>query len=220
MFNRRLQFAWPALRLAAVALCSLLGAARAQERDNEEQARREQLQDMRRSAAQYILSSADTPQRVFKFHEMPALRFSNPVGGSKDGALYLWTDHGRPQAILKLYTFNTKNYTHAWLSLSENNFVAERSGKIIWSPTIPGIEVREIEGAPKPAETAAERLRQVGGLGACAPHLVVALVLEIDDEHVPGLRRRPRGGGAPGSGTRIAARRPRLASLSSIPCPG
>src|SRR5207249_6956068 len=91
----------------------------------------------------------------------PALRSSNPVGGSRDGALYLWTNHGRPQAVLKLYTFNNKTYTHAWLSLSENNFVAERDGKAVWSLTEPGIKLSEIEGAPEPAETAAKRLRQM-----------------------------------------------------------
>ena len=153
--------------LAAVVFCGPLGAAEEPEKDKEEAARREQqLKNMKRSAAQYTLSSADTPQRAFKFHETPALRSSNPVGGSKDGVLYLWTNHGRPQAVLKLYTFNNKTYTHAWLSLSENNFVAERDGKVIWSPTEPGIKLREIQGAPEPAETAAERLRQMKTLSA------------------------------------------------------
>src|SRR5205823_3451298 len=109
----------------------------------------------------YILSSADKPERTFKFHETPALRFSNAVGGTKDGVLYLWTNHGRPEAILKLYSFNNKNYTHAWLSLSENSFVADRDGNVIWSPTEPGIKWREISDAPQPAETATERLRQM-----------------------------------------------------------
>jgi len=110
---------------------------------------------MKRSAAQYALSSADTPQRAFKFHETAALRFSNPISGTNDGALYLWTDHGRPQAILKFYTSSHKAYTHVWLSLSENNFVAERDGKVVWSPSEPGIKLLEIQGAPEPAETAA-----------------------------------------------------------------
>src|SRR5205823_10148130 len=113
--------------LAAVVVCGPLRAAQEPEKDKQEEARREQqLNNMRRSAAQYILSSADKPERTFKFHETPALRFSNAVGGTKDGVLYLWTNHGRPEAILKLYSFNNKNYTHAWLSLSENSFVADR----------------------------------------------------------------------------------------------
>ena len=52
---------------------------------------------------------------------------------------------------------------------------------------------------------AAKRLREVGGLRAGTPHLVVALVLEIDHEHVPRLRRGLRGctpGGGAGTGLR------------------
>jgi hypothetical protein len=148
-------------------LCRPLGAVDEPEKDKEEEARREQqLENMQRSAAQYTLSSADTPQRAFKFHETAALRFSNPVSGTNDGALYVWTDHGRPQAILKFYTSSHKAYTHVWLSLSENNFVAERDGKVVWSPSEPGIKLLEIQGAPEPAETAAKRLRQMRTLSA------------------------------------------------------
>jgi hypothetical protein len=144
-------------------LCGLtLRAADEPQKDNEQEAQREQqLKNMQRSAAQYALSSADTPKRVFKFHETPVIRPSNPITGTKDGALYVWTDHGRPQALLKFFTFNNKTYSHAWLSLSENKFVAERNGKVIWSPAEPGIKWREIAGAPQPAETAAKRLRQM-----------------------------------------------------------
>ena len=154
--------------LAAVVYCGPLGAANEPEIDKAvQEAQREQgLKNMQRSAAQYSLSSADTPERAFKFHETAALRFNNPITLTKDGALYVWTDHGRPQAALKFFTFDNKTYTHAWLSLSEDNFVAERDGQVIWSPTEPGIKWREIQGAPKPAETAVERLRQMKTLSA------------------------------------------------------
>src|SRR5205823_14343325 len=117
--------------LAAVMFCGPPAAADEPEKDKEEQKsrREQQFQNMKRSAAQYILSSADTSERAFKFHETAALRFSNPVSGTNDGALFLWTDHGRPQAIVKFYTFDNKFYTHAWLSLSESAFVAERDGQ-------------------------------------------------------------------------------------------
>ena len=161
---------------------------------------------MQRSAAQYTLSSADTPQRAFKFHETAALRFSNPVSGTNDGALYLWTDHGRPQAILKFYTSSHKAYTHVWLSLSENNFVAERDGQVVWSPTEPGIKLLEIQDAPEPAETAAKRLRQMRTLSAefsatyTATHLTrTAVRVEAPDSAAPPVRngrRLPRGRGA------------------------
>lgn len=151
---------------------ALLGAAAAvadePERAKEEQAaqREQQLKDMQRSAAQYTLTSADAARRTFKFHETAVIRPSNPISGTKDGALYVWTDHGRPQAILKFFTFNNQTYTHAWLSLSESKFVATRGGKVVWSPGQPGIQMRELPGAPPPAETAAARLRQMRTLAA------------------------------------------------------
>jgi hypothetical protein len=155
------------LGVVAAVLCPALGAVDEPAQKAADEARREQqLQNMKRSAAQYALSSADMPRRAFKFHETASLRFSNPVSGTKDGALYLWTDHGRPQAIVKLYTFDNKTYSHAWLSLSENSFVAERDGEVIWSPTEPGITWREVPGAAQPAATAAERLRQMKTLSS------------------------------------------------------
>src|SRR5687767_12246708 len=77
------------------------------------------LRAMYRSAAQYTLSSADEPGRAFALRETPALRSSNPVSGNKDGAIFLWTDRGRPQAALKLFTYDNKRFTHFWQSLSD-----------------------------------------------------------------------------------------------------
>jgi hypothetical protein len=153
--------------LAAFVFCGPRGAADEPEKDNEEKAQRELgLMNRKRSAAQYSLSSTDTPQRAFKFQETAVMRPSNPISGTKDGAIYVWTDHGRPQALLKFFTFNNKTYTHAWLSLSEYTFVAERDGKVVWNPTEPGIKLRELPDAPQPAETAAQRLRQMKALAA------------------------------------------------------
>src|SRR6478609_2382481 len=99
-------FSWAILGgLAAVAFCGALGAADEPEKDKEEEAQREQgLKNMQRSAAQYALSSVDTPQRAFKFQETAVIRPTNPISGTKDGAIYVWTDHGRPQALLKFFT--------------------------------------------------------------------------------------------------------------------
>jgi hypothetical protein len=153
--------------LAAVLLCGRLDAANDPEKDKDDEARREQqLKNMKRSAAQHALASPDAPKRTFKFHDAPLLRFSNPVSGTKDGGIYVWTDAGRPQAVLKLYTFDNAFFTHEWLSLSEGKPIAERDGKAIWTPAEPGVAFRELPDAPKPAEAAADRLRQMKALAA------------------------------------------------------
>jgi hypothetical protein len=151
----------------AVIPTSFLLAKDDPEKVKEEDAQRnKQLKAMQRSAEQFALSLADDAKKAFKFHEAALLRFSNPVSGTKDGAIYLWSNNGRPQAILKLYTYDNKQFTHEWLSLSESAIVAEQDGKAIWSPELPGVAFREVPDAPKPAETAAERLRQMKSLSA------------------------------------------------------
>ena len=113
--------------LASVAFGGRLGAADEPAKDKEEEAQRERrLKDMTRSAAQHTLASTDDPKRAFKLHDAALLRSSNPVSGSKDGAIFLWTDRGRPQVVVKIFTFDNKSYVHAWLSLSEGTLTAER----------------------------------------------------------------------------------------------
>jgi hypothetical protein len=126
-----------------------------------DEVREQQLKNMKRSAAQHVLSPADDRKRLFKIQENAAMRWSNPIVGVKDGAIYVWSDRGRPQAIIKLYTFDNEVFSHEWQSLSESTIIAEREGKIVWSPSEPGIAFRELTDAPKPAELATERLRQV-----------------------------------------------------------
>jgi hypothetical protein len=99
--------------LAGVALGGRLGAADEPPRDPEEEAQREQrLKDMTRSAAQHTLAAVGEARRPLKLREAALLRSSNPVSGSKDGAVFLWTENGRPQAAFKLFTYDNKSYTH------------------------------------------------------------------------------------------------------------
>jgi hypothetical protein len=150
--------------LAVTMLCSRLEAV--DDDGKKDEALVQQLKTMRGSAALYAVSPADERKSEFKLHENALMRFSNPVGGTKDGTVFLWTDHGRPQAMIKLYTYDNENFSHELQSLSESSLIAERGGKTIWSPTEPGIAFREATENPKPAETAAERLRQMKSLAA------------------------------------------------------
>ncbi|HEV3385928.1 MAG TPA: hypothetical protein VG097_14010 [Gemmata sp.] len=83
------------------------------------------------------------------------------AGKSLDGAIYLWLEHGRPQAVLMFWTFDNEHYLHGLLSLSERPLVAEREGNVKWNSTEPGITFRELSDAPKPADSAQARLRQM-----------------------------------------------------------
>lgn len=151
--------------LAGVLYCRHLGAAEEPGKDKGDEAHREQqLKNMKRSAAQYAVAPDEDRKRPFQFHQNAALRFSNPARGTGDGSLYVWSDHGRPQAVLKLFTYNNETFSHEWQSLSERALIAERHGKTVWNPTEPGVTFRELADAPKPAEVAAARLRQMKSL--------------------------------------------------------
>jgi hypothetical protein len=151
--------------LACVLCCGALRAADEPGKDKEDEARRqEQLKNLKRSAAQHTVYPAGDRKRPFKLREDSLLRFSNPLTGCKDGAYYIWVDRGRPQAIVKVYTYDYECYFHEWQSLAESAIVAEREGKSVWYPNDPGLTFRELAGAPRPAESAAERLRQMKAL--------------------------------------------------------
>jgi hypothetical protein len=149
--------------LVCLALCS---ADTDPEKEKQNEALRElMLKNMTHSAAQHVLKLADEPKRAFKLNEKPVMRHSNPVGSVKDGAVFIWTDGGRPQALLKMYTFgDADRFTHEWLSLSESAFTAQRDGRMVWEPSEPGITYRELPEAPKAGESPNERLRQMKAL--------------------------------------------------------
>ncbi len=150
------------IALTVVSLGASLSGNDDPAKDKEEEEQREQrLKDMTRSAEKYTLASTDTPTRTFQFNKTPVLRSNNPVSGNKDSALFVWTDRGRPAAVLKIFTYDTKTYTHAWQSLSEGTLTAERGGRVLWKPADAGIAFRVVPDSPKPGETAAERLRQM-----------------------------------------------------------
>jgi hypothetical protein len=119
---------------------------------------------VQRSAAQYTLTPAGENKKSFKFHETPVMKWGNPIGGAKDGAIYIWTDGHRPQAILKLFSHDGVIFTHEWQSLAEGAIVAERNGSVIWNPNKAGITFMELPDAPTPGENAASRLRQMKSL--------------------------------------------------------
>jgi hypothetical protein len=131
---------------------------------NEEAQREEQAKKVQRSAAQYTISPADDRKKPFNFHETPVMKWGNPIGGAKDGAIFIWSDRHRPQAICKLFSHDGERFTHEWVSLAEGPIVAERGGVVAWNPSEAGVTFREFPDAPKPGDNAATRLRQMKSL--------------------------------------------------------
>lgn len=94
------------------------------------------------------------------------LQWSNPVAGSIHGAVFVWTDRGRPAAVGSIYKWFSPN-RHLGVelhSLVPQPLTADRDGRRIWSASRPGVEFKPVPGAPAPGESPAARLRQMRAL--------------------------------------------------------
>jgi hypothetical protein len=92
-----------------------------------------------------------------------ALRWRNATRGTQEseGVFVLWVDNGRPEASASIYPWEG-NLVHDFASLSRRaKLVARERGRVIWSPETPGVEFKDIPGAPAPAESPAARLTQM-----------------------------------------------------------
>lgn len=119
-------------------------------------------------AEDYVIRSADVSPRTFSLRKKPILRWSQPVRGGDDGAIFAWMDRGRPVAIGTIFAYpnadQSRTVVHEFHSLAREGFEASWRGRSMWHPTSAGIELHEIPDAPVPADTPAARLTQMRAL--------------------------------------------------------
>ncbi len=130
---------------------------------DKESARR--LRQMVEAAADYELSSGRDGEHLLKRLERPVLRWSNPIRATDDGAVFLWTDQGRPAAALCVYNYGADGVDHEWQSLAAGPLRASYRKTPVWRPQAAGIEYRRVPGDSElPADTPVRRLRQMRSL--------------------------------------------------------
>jgi len=110
------------------------------------------------------LKTAGEDARRLVLRKESLLRWTNPVTANRaHGELFLWTDRGRPAAVVSMYEYTDPmgkvHEHHEWCSLALGPIQA--SGTREWAPQAAGVELKPIPGAPPPAETPARRLRQM-----------------------------------------------------------
>jgi hypothetical protein len=95
----------------------------------------------------------------------PLLRWSQPVRGGDDGAVYLWVREGRPVAVVSYFTYKWPDgrrvILHERHSLTIEPIEVAWRGRTVGHTSQPGVKYRPILGAPTPADTPAARLRQM-----------------------------------------------------------
>jgi hypothetical protein len=125
------------------------------------------LEEMKRTAGRYtIVVDAEPPTPLTLLTE-PVLRWNNPIHGATDGGTFLWVRSGRPEVVATVYRKKPDGVAterHEFQSLAGVPLKATFDGRLIWAPREPGINLAPIPGAPAPATTPAERLRQIRSL--------------------------------------------------------
>ncbi|MGH7130311.1 MAG: hypothetical protein ACREIV_17205, partial [Planctomycetaceae bacterium] len=119
----------------------------------------------RELAASYRIVPESTPQRPLTLLEPPVLRWSQPVRGGDDGALYVWLKDGEPAVVGTMFCWPHRDgyrvVVNEFHSLLAEPLTAFRGEAEAWSPREKGIEWKSFDDAPPPAKTAALRLVQM-----------------------------------------------------------
>lgn len=94
----------------------------------------------------------------------PVLRWLNATRATPEGATFVWTHEGRPEAIGCVWDRGVLSM--AFQSLSSTSLAAEYNGRTIWRPEKSNVEFSTFSQAPPVAETAVKRLSQMKELAA------------------------------------------------------
>jgi len=120
-------------------------------------------------AEDYRISPADAPERLFKLQSKPVFRWTQPVRGGDDGAVFLWLDRGRVAAVGTIFAWpqadGLRVVQHEFHSFCAGPINAVWRGREVWSPSA-GVERTPVPDAPTPAAGAPQRLRQIKAIAS------------------------------------------------------
>ncbi len=123
------------------------------------------LDIMKKSMTHAQVRDADSEGESYRLLAEPVLRFTNTVGDSRDGAIFLWLGDGdRPGAAVQVFHKRDGSWYQEWTSLSTSHLTAKLATAPDWKPSRGGVDFKPIPGAARPAETAQQRLRQMQAL--------------------------------------------------------
>ncbi len=150
------------LSLTLTLTLAVLGQQPQAEDTKEERAAR--LEVMKASVAKYDIHSLEHATVPYRLQTEPVLRFTNPVGITKDGAIFLWFgEDGHPEVAIQAFLMRDGIWGHDFTSLSKTPLVVEKAGHTAWRPSR-GLEFKPVSDAPRPADSAEPRLRQMKAL--------------------------------------------------------
>lgn len=154
--------------LAVVSVCVVLliaSYASAQEKNESKEATKSVLDFGRQQASTYTVEIDET--RELKLENTAVLSWTNPIRKSKNGTVFVWTDEGRPAAIVCIYMSSTSfRWQHEFQSLTPRPVRATQGDNIPWDTKEPGLEWIAYDGMKPPAKRASLRLGQMRAIAS------------------------------------------------------
>ncbi|MDR3636286.1 MAG: hypothetical protein P4L84_20960 [Isosphaeraceae bacterium] len=117
-------------------------------------------------ASTYAIFRDSQRSEKLELRREPIYRWTNPTRvGGQVGEVYIWTWRGRPDVVASIFSHPTKDgqrvLCHELHSLSQAVLLVDRDSPNRWEPQAPGVELKPVDGAPEPADSAARRLVQL-----------------------------------------------------------
>ena len=114
----------------------------------------------RRLAGEYRLAAGEKPEEL-KLVATPVLKWSQPVRGGQDGAVYLWLQGGRPAVVGTFFIWpnGDTNFgiSHELHALTSEKLQGDWRTKIQWRPSNPMLAWSDVPDAAPPSAAAAKR---------------------------------------------------------------
>jgi hypothetical protein len=127
---------------------------------------REAIELAQEEVAKYALYQGEDTEVKLQLRQEPILRWTNHLRRRFYGDVFIWTHHGRPEAVATIT--NSYGEYHAMEteahSLSLAKFTATREDQPMWNPSRAGIELSLVPDAPAVADVPAQRLQQMRGI--------------------------------------------------------
>jgi hypothetical protein len=112
-----------------------------------------------------VLVDPKRGESAVKLKGEPVLRYADSTRQAYESSLWIWSEGGRPAAILAVEYYPTGPTGPRWLyeiaSLSEGLIAAEREGTFKFTAKEPGLLLKTLPDAPPPAEKEIRRLAQM-----------------------------------------------------------
>jgi hypothetical protein len=120
-----------------------------------------------KDATEFAIFRDSAHREKLDLRQEPVYVWTNAIRG-QHGAVYVWTWHGRPEAIASIFSTpapikGKRSILHEFHSLSTSVLVPQREGENRWEPQA-GLTFKPLPDAPVPADSARQRMFQMRAL--------------------------------------------------------